>query len=96
MNIVSTIKKLRPFTNIHESYKTVFETPDGQKVLKHMMRVGYVDSCPYVPGDPHESSHRMGMQRFVLSILKQLRMSTGEIKNTIEEMQDDDDDFLRG
>ena len=87
---------LHPFSNIRESYKEVFESDHGQRVLKHLMQVAYMDTPTYTPGDSHETAHREGMRRVVLSIFSQLRLRTENIKEILEEMHDAEDAFTRG
>jgi len=89
------VNKFLPFYGIRSSYKAIFESPDGQKVLKHLMHVGHMDATTYVPGDPNETAHREGARRFILSILNQLRMNLSDIKNNLEEIADDEDTFVR-
>jgi len=84
-----------PFYKIEESYKVVFNNPDGQRVLKHLMHTAYMTQTSYAPGDPNETAHREGMRRLVLAIIKQLRMNTGDLKSKLEEIQDENDAFIR-
>lgn len=52
-----------------EDYKVVFDNPTGRKVLKHLMKIGYV-STPLDSGEDHENAKRAGMQHMVLSIIR--------------------------
>ncbi len=87
-------KLLHPFHGIRDSYKEVFECEHGKLVLKHLMKTAYMDTPTYTPGDSHETAHREGMRRLVLSITNMLRMDTGDIKTELEEMHDAEDDFV--
>lgn len=55
---------------LHDSYRAVFTTPDGEEILKHLCKIGYVFDTSYVVGDSHETAHREGQRRLVLSILR--------------------------
>ncbi len=70
---------------LNDSYKAVFDNVHGEIVLRHLMKVGHVFNPTYVPGDTHESAHREGMRRLVLSILRQLNMTEEEMRNIMEQ-----------
>lgn len=72
---------------LRQSYRTLFDAKSehGQRVLRHLMRVGFVTRCPFVAGDPHETAMNIGMQRIVQSILKFVYGSDEAIRRAIEE-----------
>ena len=53
----------------YDDYKAVFDNPSGRRVLKHLMKIGYV-STPLDSGESHENAKRAGMQHIVLSIIR--------------------------
>lgn len=52
-------------------YHSVFDTPNGKKVLEDMLAKAQIYEGAWDP-DPHVASYRAGMQRSVLNILKLL------------------------
>ena len=63
-------EKISGERKLHETYRRLFDSPDGQIVLKHLCRVAKVTSSSFVAGDPHHTSFNEGQRRLVLSILK--------------------------
>lgn len=64
---------------LYSSYRAVFNTPDGEEVLKHLCKIGYVYDTSYCNGDSHETAHREGQRRLVLSILRFVNRTPEEI-----------------
>ena len=60
-------------------------TKDGEAVLNHLASIGYVNDPTYVPGDTHETAHREGMRRIVISILRFIDKSPQELLNLQQE-----------
>jgi DNA gyrase/topoisomerase IV subunit B len=60
-------------------------TKDGEAVLNHLASIGYVNDATYVPGDTHETAHREGMRRIVISILRFIDKSPQELLNLQQE-----------
>lgn len=73
---------------LSDAYKRVFDTPDGQLILRHWIRTGYVLDPTYCPGDPHETAHREGTRRFVLSVLREVNINDAQLLKMIEEQYD--------
>ena len=71
---------------LHDSYRVVFESKDGERVLYHLCKIGFVNDTTYVPGDPHETAHREGQRRLVLSILRFIARSPQDILKLTEEI----------
>ena len=70
---------------LHASYRTVFDNAHGDIVLRHLIKVGYVFTPTYVPGDQTETAHREGMRRIVLSICRQLRLEEEKMLELMEQ-----------
>ena len=70
---------------INEHYKKVFETKDGQIVLDHLCKTGFIFESTYVQGDSHGTAHNEGMRRIVVSILKFLNKKPEDFKNMINQ-----------
>lgn len=73
---------------LHDSYKKTFSTPDGERVLNHLCKVGFISDTSYVSGDPTESAHREGQRRLVLSILRFLERDPREFMKRLEELNE--------
>lgn len=71
--------------DVGASYKAVFETPDGQRVLQHLMRVGFVTSSTFVVNDPQQTALNEGSRRIVLSIIKKIGTDDSELIKQMEE-----------
>lgn len=85
-------KQLMDRIQLHASYQRVFSSPDGELVLRHIMKVGYVTQTTFVKGDPHESNLREGQRRLALSILKFVRRDHSEIVKLIEKGIEDENE----
>jgi hypothetical protein len=72
-------------TALRDSYRTIFETPDGKRVLRHLMRVGFVTKSTFVAGDPHHTALNEGMRRIVLSIVNYAVKDHAELEKLTEE-----------
>lgn len=55
---------------IHASYVRVFSTPDGERVLRHILKMGGAHKAAHVPGDSHTSAMNEGKRIMALSIVK--------------------------
>jgi microsomal dipeptidase-like Zn-dependent dipeptidase len=73
---------------MHDSYKKVFSSPDGERVLEHLCRVGFVFDTSHVSGDPYETAHREGQRRLVLSILRFLERDPRELLKQMENINE--------
>lgn len=65
---------------LRESYRTVFESPQGQRVLWHIANSGYVGKSTFVRGDIHETILREGQRRLALSILRYVYRTEAELQ----------------
>lgn len=54
---------------VHEDYQTVFNSVQGQRVLLHICKVGFVTKSTFVAGDPHHTAMNEGRRNLALSIL---------------------------
>lgn len=71
--------------DLHSSYKNVFESPDGERVLLHICKVGHVFDACHVSGDQHTSAVNEGKRILALSILRFVRKDHSELIKQIEE-----------
>lgn len=75
--------------DIHRSYDAVFSTPEGDKVLHHIINEGYVTRTTFVAGDPQQTALNEGSRRLALSILRMARTNHKDVVRQIErEMQE--------
>tara|TARA_R100000808_G_C2112863_1_gene126426 strand:+ start:595 stop:852 length:258 start_codon:yes stop_codon:yes gene_type:complete len=81
------VRQGKDIVKLQEQYKSVFESKDGQVVLAHICKVGYVLDSTFVPGDSHGSAHNEGMRRLALSILKFLKKKPEDFSQMLEQME---------
>jgi hypothetical protein len=74
---------------LQDSYKKIFSTPDGERVLEHLCKVGFIGDTTYVSGDPTETAHREGQRRLVLSILRFLERDARQLLKQLEELRNE-------
>ena len=55
--------KSQDLMKLHDSYKVIFSTPDGERVLDHLCKISFLADTSYVAGDPYETAHREGQRR---------------------------------
>lgn len=77
--------KIRERARIHESYQNIFNTPDGERVLRHLMKVGGVTKSSFVAGDPNTTAFNEGRRHLVLSILTYIYKDHDALVRAIEE-----------
>lgn len=69
-----------------EAYQRVFASPDGQIVMRHLMKKFNVASPSFVNGDTHATAFKEGQRHVVLSVLKFVNKDINqEIKEYIED-----------
>lgn len=53
-----------------QAFRRLFQSPDGEVVLRTLVKEGFVSSTTFVAGDTHQTALNEGSRRMVLSILK--------------------------
>ena len=71
---------------LHDAYRALFSTPDGKLVLEHLCKSAFVYDSTYVAGDSHETAHREGQRRIILSILRFCDKDPKEIQAMMEKI----------
>lgn len=71
------------------AYKRVFDSPDGQLVLKDLMRCSNMNSST-VGADPYETYFNEGARSIVLRITKTTAMSLNDIEQYLFEIEKGD------
>lgn len=51
-------------------YKELFSLPQGQTVLRHLIKTYHVLKPSFVPGDPNGTAYQEGQRSVVLSIMR--------------------------
>lgn len=54
--------------NIHQTYKLIFSTPNGQMILKDLEKLFFFHKSTHVPGDPNTSAYKEGQRSVILAI----------------------------
>ena len=73
MNAKAMVDNIRDKIHLHGAFQRIFdnpENPDGQLVLREILRQGFVTRSTFVAGDPHQTAMNEGSRRLALSILK--------------------------
>jgi hypothetical protein len=66
-------------------YKSVFETTEGQEVLRHICQEAFMFRSTFVAGDPYQSALNEGTRRLALSILREVIKDPRELQTFVEE-----------
>ena len=78
-------QKQPKLNELHDAYRAVFSTADGERVLEHLCKIAFIHDSTYVQGDPYESAHREGQRRLILSILRFCDRDPREIMQLMQE-----------
>ena len=70
--------------SIHRSYRAVFGTPEGERVLEHILKEGFAVKTTFVAGDPEQTMLNEGSRRLALSILRMAKVSSDDRIRQIE------------
>ncbi len=84
-NAIDKLKGLRERIDLHETYVAVFGSPEGQKVLRHILKAGNAAQSSFVQGDPHGTSFREGQRQLALSIARMVYRDTTELIKLVEQ-----------
>src|SRR5262245_54069559 len=80
-----TIRRFMPRLAVNAAYRAVFDSPEGEKVLKDLMIRGGLLETSTIPGDPHMTHFRDGRRSLVLDILAELQWSESQIARLARE-----------
>ena len=78
-------KVQKKLSEIHDSYRAVFNTKDGERVLEHLVKVGFVDTTVHTPGDPYDTAFIDGKRSSVISILRFIERDPRELLRLVQE-----------
>ena len=76
---------LKGFNLVKSPETSRWGTKDGEIVLDHLCKTGFIFESTYVQGDSHGTAHNEGMRRIVVSILKFLNKKPEDFKNMINQ-----------
>lgn len=75
---------------LHDSYQSVFDTPSGEVVLHHLMKLFHVTTPTFTHGDSHASAFKEGQRHVVLSILRYVNKDHDQILKQINQYNVDE------
>jgi hypothetical protein len=70
---------------LNDAYKAVFKTPDGDLVLRHLMKSFHVYR-PTFSSNAADAAFKEGQRHVVLSILRFICRDANQIKKQLEEV----------
>lgn len=79
------LKRAKRQVAIAQSYKQVFGTPEGKRVLNDILKHAHVIEPSYIRGDAHETSYREGERNMALRLLAMLNIDIQELQKRIQE-----------
>lgn len=86
--MLGTLQVIRDRTRLNDSYKRVFDSPDGRIVLAHLCKVNHVFTSTFVAGDSHQTALHEGQRRLVLSIMRQLNVDINQLEKIAQEISE--------
>lgn len=72
------------------SYKKLFSTDDGIKVLSDLMKKSCILASTHVPGDPYSSANNEGKREMILYILQVLETEPEKMRERIKQVKEED------
>jgi len=69
-------------------FRELFNSPLGQKVIRHIARYCRADQTTFVAGDPYASAHAEGGRTVYLWITTQARIDPDRLEASLAEMED--------
>lgn len=73
---------------LHTKYKDVFSSPQGEDVLFHICKAGFVFDSTFVANDPHQTALNEGSRRMALAIVRFVDRDFGELQRINETIND--------
>ena len=81
---------LKDRARIHDSYRSVFQSANGQVVLSHMMKKFGVTTPSFVQGDAQATAFKEGQRHVVLTIMKFINKNQEELAAQIQQHIEDE------
>lgn len=73
---------------LHDSYRSVFDGPDGRAVLRHICQKAHVYSTTFSKDDPYETARNEGMRLLALSIMRFVYKDESDLIRELEKVYD--------
>lgn len=90
MNWAGVRDRLIGRAELHASYVRVFSTPDGERILRHILKQGGASKSSFVEGDPHKTSFNEGKRALALGIARFANLDHNKVLEMVERgLQDD-------
>jgi hypothetical protein len=87
----SKVHEIAQRIHVHGAYERLFSTPDGEIVLRDILRQGYATRTTFVAGDQQQTALNEGSRRLALSILRFARKDHAQMVDMIEKGVVDED-----
>jgi hypothetical protein len=79
---------------LKQCYRNIFATPEGEIVLRDIIRIGCVAKPTYCRGDQYETAFQEGRRHLALTILHKVCKDETELQKLIEEGATDDNPLV--
>lgn len=80
----SLVKSIMARVSLKEDYEVTFSSPQGKRVLAHILKVGHAHATTFVEGDINKTILQEGERRLALSILRQVCKDSKELQTALE------------
>lgn len=88
MGLIERAKRVKELVSLRFKYRHVFETPEGQAVLRDICRLGFI-SRPTFSDNPQRTALNEGQRRLALAILSRAVQDPYAFVKTITEEEHD-------
>lgn len=68
-------------------YRKVFQTPEGERVFRDLMKQFHGMAVTYFRGDTHETAFREGQRNVLLHIANELNYDYEALEQRLQQMQ---------
>jgi len=85
MAVTDLIRKFLPRLAINASYRAVFDSPEGERVLHDLMQRAGILETSVIEGDAGMTHFKEGRRSVVLDILAELQWSESDIARAARE-----------
>lgn len=92
--IFQAFMEMRDRHKTRDYYKRVFDSPDGELVLRHIARNAHLTSTTFVVNDRDQTLLNEGARRLALSILRQV-YGVRDLQKFIQEQVDYDNELAQ-
>lgn len=93
--IPETLRKIDDWRRLRESYAALFNNRDnpsikdhGDRVLRHLIKIGFWTRTTFVPNDPHQTSRNEGARRMLIEILDHVYRQDSDLLRELEKQNE--------